>query len=758
MNVKSILSRLKGVRRNRRGWTARCPAHQDRKPSLSIHEAEGRVLLHCHAGCAPEAVCAAIRIKMRDLFSDGKSEYRTNRRSNARTGRTYDYLDGAGNLLFQVLRYEPKNFKQRRPDGNGGWLWNLDGVPRVLYRLPEILKATNILIVEGEKDADTAHRLGHLATCNAGGAGKWRPEYTDSLRGKYVTIIADADDPGRRHAEQIARSLYDQVESLKMFEMPGAKDLSEWLEQGGTQPALDDLIHNAPEWKPQLLEGHTALDAVLVYLRRFVCVSESQARVVALWAVHTHVFSAGDATPYLAITSAEKQSGKTRLLEVLETIVASPWLTGSVTAAVLTRKIDLEKPTLLLDESDAAFGGSKEYAEALRGVLNTGHRRSGTTSRCVGKGADISFRDFSTFCPKAIAGIGKLPDTVADRAIPIRLKRAARNERVERFRLRNVQTEAARLRGQMGGWGAAIVESLREAYPDLPSELTDRQQDGAEPLLAIADLAGSHWAEKARAALVELWSGESAEDSSIGVQLLFDIREIFEEHRADSLPSATIVEHLVGLEGRPWPEHMNGKPISVSRLARILKRFEITPRKIRFSSSPLQGYARSVFEDAWSRYLPAANRPPRPEQAEQHSIDKDLAQSLEPEQDPSVPTPENAGSPAFMRSVPAVPVLTSSAGEPEQMAEPKVHMSPPAPQACRIHSSLVPFWRRSDGAWFCARCHPEPDGGIKVQCGPFAGAAVPLPVPRPSRGGGNGMRKEAVYETVMHCNSLKVKI
>jgi hypothetical protein len=118
--------------------------------------------------------------------------------------------------------------------------------------------------------------------------------------------------------------------------------------------------------------------------------------------------------------------------------VAEPWFTGRVTAAVLVRKVDDVKPTLLLDESDATFGGEKEYAEALRGILNTGHRRGGVASLCVGKGPEMSFKDFSTVCPKAIAGIGKLPDTVADCSIPIRLKRTASGEVPERFRLRNV--------------------------------------------------------------------------------------------------------------------------------------------------------------------------------------------------------------------------------------------------------------------------------------------------------------------------------
>jgi hypothetical protein len=168
-----------------------------------------------------------------------------------------------------------------------------------------------------------------------------------------------------------------------------------------------------------------ALDDVAAFVRRYVVVGDTQAVAIALWAFHTHAFAAAATTPYLSITSAEMESGKTRLLETLELVVARPWFTGRATPAVLARKIDKEAPTLLLDESDAAFQGDREYAEVLRGVLNSGHRRSGRTSICIGQGAAMSYVDLSTFCPKAIAGIGKLPDTVASRSIAIRLKRKA---------------------------------------------------------------------------------------------------------------------------------------------------------------------------------------------------------------------------------------------------------------------------------------------------------------------------------------------
>jgi hypothetical protein len=350
--------------------------------------------------------------------------------------------------------------------------------------------------------------------------------------------------------------------------------------------------------------GSEILDLVFGYIRRFVSLSESQAVVVALWVVHTHVFETGDATPYLAITSAEKQSGKTRLLEVLATLVAKPWLTGRVSAAVLIRKIHAKQPTLLLDESDAAFGGEKEYAEALRGILNTGHRSGGTSSCCVGQGANISYQDFSTFCPKAIAGIGKLPDTVADRAIPIRLKRAAPGEVVERFRLRDVRADATTLRERIEAC-RTIAERLPEARPELPDALSDRQQDGGEPLLALADIAGGGWPRAARRALVELCVEAQGTDDSIGQLLLADISQVFQERGVDRLPSAELAFELGEIETSPWGEWSQGKPLSAAKLARLLKPFGISPHSIRVDDKTPKGYEREDFQDAFRRYLRA---------------------------------------------------------------------------------------------------------------------------------------------------------
>src|ERR1700674_1521828 len=215
------------------------------------------------AGCTPETVCASIGVEMRDL-SPGSN--------TPRIVAEYNYRDETGKLRYQRVRYEPKDFKFRRPDGQNGWIWNMNNTPHLLYRLPEVVGARSlVMFVEGEKDADTGHNLGLVAT-SSGNAGSWREEFSEPLRNKCVAIIADADAPGRKHAQAVAASLYGKVESLKVLELSGAKDLSEWIDQGRTREALLELIRNAPEWKPALhheeADGRITLVTADVFLLR----------------------------------------------------------------------------------------------------------------------------------------------------------------------------------------------------------------------------------------------------------------------------------------------------------------------------------------------------------------------------------------------------------------------------------------------------------------------------------------------------------
>jgi hypothetical protein len=239
--LQTILARLKGVRKSGEGWSARCSAHDDRHNSLSIRRVADRILLCCHAGCSLEAICASIPVQVSDLFL----------KTNGQTGKAhgmpekqivnqYDYTDEAGNLLFQTVRYHPKDFRQRRPDGNGGWIWNLEGVRLVLFNLRYVLHRDNktILVCEGEKDALAAQRkTGLCATTNPMGALKWRPEYSEFLRGKNVIIFPHNDKPGPRgelpkgylHSQQAATSLYGIAASVKICTLPPqTKDFADW--------------------------------------------------------------------------------------------------------------------------------------------------------------------------------------------------------------------------------------------------------------------------------------------------------------------------------------------------------------------------------------------------------------------------------------------------------------------------------------------------------------------------------------------------
>jgi P4 family phage/plasmid primase-like protien len=263
MNTTSILSLLQGVTRNSNGWTAKCPAHDDDNASLSISEgANGRTLLHCHAGCVPEAICAALKIHTADLFPVKVKS----RKGRFNIAMAYDYHDESGKLLFQVCRMEPKDFRQRRPDGNGGWIWKMDGIKKVLFRLPEILHDVQngklIYICEGEKDVLKMVEHGFSATCNPGGAKKWQDSYTETLRGAAVAIIADKDAPGRAHAALVAGKLHGGAKSVRVLELPDTdgkpvKDAFDFFAAGGHAGQIAGLVGATPEWTPDSVADTT---------------------------------------------------------------------------------------------------------------------------------------------------------------------------------------------------------------------------------------------------------------------------------------------------------------------------------------------------------------------------------------------------------------------------------------------------------------------------------------------------------------------
>jgi hypothetical protein len=254
-----VLGRLDGVVRQAEGWRARCPAHADDHPSLSISRgADGQALLHCHAGCGTEAIVVALGLAMADLFPP--KERAADRAPHVTA--TYDYRDEGGCLLYQVCRSVPKAFRVRRPAGDGRWIWDLKDVRRVPYRLPGLLAtdpAEPVLVVEGEKDADRLTALGFVATTNLGGASKWRREYGDVLRGRRVVVLPDNDAPGHSHAASVVSSLRGIAAIVAVLELPGLPpkgDVSDWLDAAGSIDGLRDLVARKLAQPDAILSSH----------------------------------------------------------------------------------------------------------------------------------------------------------------------------------------------------------------------------------------------------------------------------------------------------------------------------------------------------------------------------------------------------------------------------------------------------------------------------------------------------------------------
>jgi 5S rRNA maturation endonuclease (ribonuclease M5) len=262
MTAADLLTRLSGVAKITSGWQARCPAHEDSRASLSITDGEKGAVLHCFAGCKTENICSALGIKLSDLFNSKP------KRDKLNIIATYDYTDETGQVLFQVCRFDPKNFKQRRPDPTApdGWIWKKGR--KVLFRLPHVRAAVAdgrpIFVVEGEKDVLAMESAGFCATCNSEGAiakpddAKWPDSISKPLRGAEVVILPDRDEPGKLHAQLVARKLQGIAGSIRVVELPAnvdgkpVKDAHDYFSAGGQAADLDALAQAAPFWTPPI--------------------------------------------------------------------------------------------------------------------------------------------------------------------------------------------------------------------------------------------------------------------------------------------------------------------------------------------------------------------------------------------------------------------------------------------------------------------------------------------------------------------------
>lgn len=352
------------------------------------------------------------------------------------------------------------------------------------------------------------------------------------------------------------------------------------------------------------LDGAVLLDEVESFVRRFCALPTEAAYVaVTLWTVHTHLAERFDSTPRLALLSAEKQSGKTRTLEVLELLCVGAEILNDASAPYLYRRIEAGAVTVLLDEADAIWkrGKSDETAEALRSIVNTGHRKRGHVGRVEMVGKKAELLKFRVYAPVALAGIGDcLPDTILDRAVIVRMRRRAPDEPVEQYRERTCRPEGEQLAEQLAEWTEANGHRVGDPWPTMPTGVADRPADVWEPLLAVADLAGELWPKRAREACLAFVTGARDDTASLGVRLLADVRDLFGDR--DVMASADLCTHLAGLDEAPWGD-MYGKSIDQRRLAKMLGHYGVRSTKVRIGDTTPRGYRREDLSDTWRRYL-----------------------------------------------------------------------------------------------------------------------------------------------------------
>lgn len=333
------------------------------------------------------------------------------------------------------------------------------------------------------------------------------------------------------------------------------------------------------------------------------------ALVLALWVVAAYLFDVFDAFAYLGITSPTKRCGKTRVAELLELVCPNPRRTVNMSPASLFRVIEKERPrpTLLIDEAES-LSQRDERSGAMREVLNAGYRRGQKVTRCRPNTFEVE--EFETYCPKALVLIGNLPDTLADRCIPILMRRRSRHKPLARFRRDRALTETMPLREELLEWAGKNKEAVALYYADHDVDfLDDREAELWLPLFSVCSVAAPPRLADLESIARQVSAAKAQDEpGDLGVRLLDDIRRLFEESGRDRLRTREMLGKLNCLEEAPWGTLEHGG-MKAHRLASCLRAFEITPQTIRLGSGDTaKGYLRPSFEDAWERYLPPSSR------------------------------------------------------------------------------------------------------------------------------------------------------
>ena len=361
----------------------------------------------------------------------------------------------------------------------------------------------------------------------------------------------------------------------------------------------DELFLEIEPWHEPIDPKILLDDLIQLINRLIVFTSDHEAKAIALFILHTHCFDAADCAPILNVNSPEKRCGKSTLLSVLTKLVNRPLIASNISYAAVFRSIEKWMPTLIIDEADTFLSKNDE----IKGVINSGHTaNSAFVIRCIGDNHEP--KRFSTWCPKIIAGIGHLPETVEDRSIIIQLRRKLNTE--QKSKLRDIpESEFVVFNRKSARFAIDNIEQLKISNPKISNDLNDRAADNWTPLLAIASIASEEWLQIACEAAIQL-SGNKQEPISTGIELLQDIKIIFETKKFNRVSTTDLLTELHADPEAPWITYNKGSPLAARQLATLLKAFKIYSKDMRMPpyGKNLKGYTHDDFKEAFIRYIP----------------------------------------------------------------------------------------------------------------------------------------------------------
>lgn len=356
----------------------------------------------------------------------------------------------------------------------------------------------------------------------------------------------------------------------------------------------------AVELWPSPVDAATLFSELSEAFRRYAVLPKHADIALALWCVFTWFFEASHIAPLLVIRSPEKGCGKSTVMNIAARLVHRPLIVSGLSAAVLFRVADKYQPTVLIDEGDTFLNNENEE---LHGVINSGYSKTAPYHwRCVGDNHDP--KAFNVFSPKAIAFIGHTRDTLHDRAVEVELRRKLQHETVTRLR-RGDGEELNIIARKLARLAADRMGDYSTMHPSIPGSLPDRQADNWEPLLQVAMLAGDEWVQRATSAALEL-TGSKAESApvSVGVELLADIRQIFQAKAITRIRSTDLIRALCDDDEAGWATYNRGKAITPRQVSKRLAEYGIKPKPLRFCYDGVQkGFDVEQFADDFARYL-----------------------------------------------------------------------------------------------------------------------------------------------------------